>query len=193
MSPFTQSCFLLLLLLPRSEVSDARPRPLLRRASVLHPAENAAGCHGSSAGNGEGGARLQLRLPPDQHQHPGGELRPDRSHLHHHLCGPVLPRGNRAAATRSDFLRLLRRAFTLSPPPVCGSRCWRQDPVYMDYDDRPEQTVCNGEWTYKVKHIEGCPVGVSYPVATSCRCDRCNSRDTYCGRFHGDIPGCMPF
>lgn len=118
MSLFTRSCFLLLLL-PQSEVSDVRPCPLLRRASVLHPAENAAGCHGSSAGNGEGGARLQLRLPPDQHQHPGGELRPHRARLHHHLCGPVLPRGNRAAATRSDFLRLLRCAFTLlSPPPT---------------------------------------------------------------------------
>lgn len=117
MSPFTQSCFLLL---PRSEVSDVRPRPLLRRAPVLHPAENAAGCHGSSAGNGEGGARLQLRLPPDRHQHPGEELQPHRARLGHHLCGPVLPRGNRAAATCSDVLPLLRRAFTLFffPPSV---------------------------------------------------------------------------
>lgn len=63
----------------------------------------------------------------------------------------------------------------------------------MGYDDWAEQTVCNGDWTYEVKHIEGCPVGVSYPVATSCQCAPCNSWNTYCGRFHGDVPGCALF
>lgn len=106
---FTPSC----LRLPRSEVSDVRPRPLLRQASVLHAAENAAGCHGSSAGNGEGGARLQLRLPPDEHQHPGGELRPHRARLHHHVCRTVLPCGNGPSALSSHVLQTGRRPFTL--------------------------------------------------------------------------------
>lgn len=112
MPPFNQ----IWLLFTWSEVSE--PHPLLWWASVLHPAENAAGCHGSSAGTGEGGARLQLRLPPDEHQHPGRELWPHRAHLHHHLCRTVLPRGNRPSppwrsTANSDVLPMVHQAFTL--------------------------------------------------------------------------------
>lgn len=59
--------------------------PLLWQASALHPAEDAASCHGSSAGTDGGGAGLQLRLSSNQHQHPCGELWPHRVGLHHHM------------------------------------------------------------------------------------------------------------
>lgn len=55
----TSACWILRL---DSEKSDARPDPLLWRASALHPAEDAAGCHGSSAGSRGGGAAMQLQL-----------------------------------------------------------------------------------------------------------------------------------
>lgn len=190
MPPFNQSW----LLFTQSEVSE--PHPLLWWASVLHPAENAAGCHGSSAGTGEGGARLQLRLPPDEHQHPGGELWPHGAHLHHHLCRTVLPRGNRPSPSPDvPQLTMMSCKWSImrSPFSICVSWCGWQDPVYIDYHDWAEQTVCNGDWTYEVKHIEGCPVGVSYPVATNCKCAACNSGNTYCSRFNGDVPGCLPF
>nr|BBK03973.1 follicle stimulating hormone beta subunit [Takifugu rubripes] len=76
---------------------------------------------------------------------------------------------------------------------ICAGQCYHVDPVYINYHDWAEQTVCNGDWTYEVKHIEGCPVGVSYPVATNCKCAACNSGNTYCSRFNGDVPGCLPF
>ncbi|KAG7483030.1 hypothetical protein JOB18_037151 [Solea senegalensis] len=63
------------------------------KASVLQPAEDAAGCHGSSAGNSGGGAELQLQMSSSQRQHPRAELWQHRVYLHHYVCRTVLPRG----------------------------------------------------------------------------------------------------
>uniref|UniRef100_A0A3Q3VPS6 Glycoprotein hormone subunit beta domain-containing protein n=1 Tax=Mola mola TaxID=94237 RepID=A0A3Q3VPS6_MOLML len=71
---------------------------------------------------------------------------------------------------------------------VCAGQCYHEDPVYMGSDDWAEQKVCNGDWTYEVKHIKGCPEAVSYPMARNCQCTACNSGSTYCGRFPGDVP-----
>ncbi|XP_059210377.1 gonadotropin subunit beta-1-like [Centropristis striata] len=74
---------------------------------------------------------------------------------------------------------------------ICVGQCYNEDPVYIGNDDWPEQRTCNGDWTYEVKHIKGCPVGVTYPVARSCECTACDTGNTYCGRFHGDISSCL--
>uniref|UniRef100_A0A4W6ES21 Glycoprotein hormone subunit beta domain-containing protein n=1 Tax=Lates calcarifer TaxID=8187 RepID=A0A4W6ES21_LATCA len=66
-----------------------------------------------------------------------------------------------------------------------------RDPVYIGHDDWAEQRVCNGDWSYEVTHIKGCPVGVTYPVARNCECTVCNAGNTYCGRFPGDISTCL--
>lgn len=70
------------------------PGPLSRQAAEVHPAEDAAGCHGSSAGTRGCGAGLHLRMSPGECQHPRGELRPRRVGLHHHMWRTLLPRGN---------------------------------------------------------------------------------------------------
>ncbi|XP_075874832.1 gonadotropin subunit beta-1-like [Nelusetta ayraudi] len=75
---------------------------------------------------------------------------------------------------------------------ICEGQCYQKDPVYRGYGDLPEQRVCNGDWTIEVTHIKGCPVAVSYPVAKSCTCTTCNSQNSYCGRFHGEVPSCLP-
>uniref|UniRef100_UPI0037E7D0E4 gonadotropin subunit beta-1-like n=1 Tax=Semicossyphus pulcher TaxID=241346 RepID=UPI0037E7D0E4 len=75
---------------------------------------------------------------------------------------------------------------------VCAGQCYNKDPVFIGDDDRPEQKVCSGNWTYEVKQIPGCPVSITYPVATHCECTACNAGNTHCGRFTGDAPSCLP-
>ncbi|KAM4602531.1 gonadotropin subunit beta-1-like [Polymixia lowei] len=76
---------------------------------------------------------------------------------------------------------------------ICAGQCYQQDPVYLGQDDWPKQETCNGEWSYEVKHIEGCPVGITYPVAKDCMCTTCETGNTYCGRFPGDMPNCLSY
>ncbi|XP_022054005.2 follitropin subunit beta [Acanthochromis polyacanthus] len=76
---------------------------------------------------------------------------------------------------------------------VCSGQCYHEDPIYIGDDDWPEQQVCGGDWSYEVKHFSGCPVPVSYPVAKSCRCSMCDSGNTDCGRFDGDVPSCSSY
>ncbi|XP_074522166.1 gonadotropin subunit beta-1-like [Halichoeres trimaculatus] len=76
---------------------------------------------------------------------------------------------------------------------VCAGQCFTTDQNYIGHDDMTAQVVCNGNWTYEVKEIPGCPVSITYPVATNCRCTACNSGDTHCGRYIGDSPSCLPF
>ncbi|XP_034536763.1 gonadotropin subunit beta-1-like [Notolabrus celidotus] len=76
---------------------------------------------------------------------------------------------------------------------LCVGQCYNRDPVYVGDDDWPEQKVCNGNWTYEVKQIPGCPVSITYPVATHCECTSCNERDTHCGSWFGDTPSCLSF
>lgn len=66
----------------------------LRQASELHPPEDAAGCRGSAAGVGGGGAGLQIHLSSEKRQHPRGELQRSQVHPHHDMWRPVLPRGD---------------------------------------------------------------------------------------------------
>uniref|UniRef100_A0A3B3UQ06 Gonadotropin subunit beta-1-like n=2 Tax=Poecilia latipinna TaxID=48699 RepID=A0A3B3UQ06_9TELE len=73
---------------------------------------------------------------------------------------------------------------------ICEGLCCSQDPVYRSHLQAPVQKTCNGDWSYKVKHIKGCPGSITYPVATNCYCTTCNTEDTYCGRFPGHIPSC---
>ncbi|XP_051234912.1 gonadotropin subunit beta-1 isoform X2 [Dicentrarchus labrax] len=76
---------------------------------------------------------------------------------------------------------------------ICEGQCYHEDLVYLSHYERPEQRICNGDWSYEVKHIKGCPVGVTYPVARNCECTTCNTENTDCGRFPGDIPSCLSF
>ncbi|KAM9861246.1 follitropin subunit beta [Aulostomus maculatus] len=76
---------------------------------------------------------------------------------------------------------------------ICAGQCYHEDPVYISHDDWAKQETCNGDWTYEVKHIQGCPEGVTYPVARSCKCAACNTGNTYCGRFPGYTPSCLTF
>lgn len=69
----------------------------------------------------------------------------------------------------------------------------RQDPSYMGYDVWAEQKICNGDWSYEIKHFQGCPVAVTYPVARNCKCAACNVGNTHCGRFFGDVSSCRQF
>ncbi|XP_054907527.1 gonadotropin subunit beta-1-like [Poeciliopsis prolifica] len=75
---------------------------------------------------------------------------------------------------------------------ICEGLCYFQDPVFEDPEVAPVQTICKGDWSYEVQDIdiEGCPGSITYPVATNCDCSRCNTEDTDCGRFYGDIPNC---
>ncbi|KAM3625109.1 uncharacterized protein V6R79_006934 [Siganus canaliculatus] len=75
---------------------------------------------------------------------------------------------------------------------ICAGQCYHEDPVYIGNDDWAEQKVCSGEWSYETKHFEGCPVPVTYPVARNCKCAACNAGNTYCGRFTGRMPTCLP-
>ncbi|XP_034437100.1 follitropin subunit beta [Hippoglossus hippoglossus] len=74
---------------------------------------------------------------------------------------------------------------------VCAGQCYNKDPVYISKEGPDKQNSCNGDWSYEVKHINGCPVAVTYPVARHCHCSICNLDDTDCSPFPGDIPGCL--
>ncbi|XP_034039527.1 gonadotropin subunit beta-1-like [Thalassophryne amazonica] len=74
---------------------------------------------------------------------------------------------------------------------ICAGQCANEDPVYIGHDDWPRQTICNGDWSYEVTHIKGCLVAVSYPVARNCRCTGCDTGNTYCGHFYGDMHNCL--
>ncbi|XP_068598945.1 gonadotropin subunit beta-1-like [Brachionichthys hirsutus] len=76
---------------------------------------------------------------------------------------------------------------------ICVGQCYHKDPVYIAHDDWPEQKICNGDWSYEVKHIKGCPGGVTYPVARDCNCAPCNEGSTDCGHFLEYTPNCLPF
>uniref|UniRef100_A0A8C2WCD5 Glycoprotein hormone subunit beta domain-containing protein n=1 Tax=Cyclopterus lumpus TaxID=8103 RepID=A0A8C2WCD5_CYCLU len=48
-----------------------------------------------------------------------------------------------------------------------------------------EQETCLGVWVYEVKHIDGCPEGVTYPVAKNCTCGVCDpNKNTDCTRLN---------
>ena len=69
-----------------------------------------------------------------------------------------------------------------------------QDPVYISKEAPVKQSSCNGDWSYEVKHINGCPVAVTYPVARHCNCSKCNPDDTDCGPSSETCPAvCPPF
>ncbi|XP_073320838.1 gonadotropin subunit beta-1-like [Pagrus major] len=76
---------------------------------------------------------------------------------------------------------------------ICAGQCYNEDPVYISHHDWAEQRTCNGDWSYEVKHIDGCPVAITYPVARSCECTVCDTGNMDCGRFPGNIPKCPPF
>ncbi|KAM8763405.1 follitropin subunit beta [Acanthopagrus schlegelii] len=76
---------------------------------------------------------------------------------------------------------------------ICAGQCYHEDPVYLSHHDWAEQRTCNGDWSYEVKHIDGCPLAVTYPVARNCECTVCNTGNTDCGLFLGNIPKCLPF
>ncbi|XP_074478515.1 gonadotropin subunit beta-1-like [Sebastes fasciatus] len=73
---------------------------------------------------------------------------------------------------------------------ICEGQCHYEDPVYSRPHHLANQKICNGEWSYEVKRIEGCPV-FTYPVARTCDCVQCNADgNTNCERFPGDIATC---
>ncbi|AWP01222.1 Follicle-stimulating hormone beta subunit isoform 3 [Scophthalmus maximus] len=66
-----------------------------------------------------------------------------------------------------------------------------EDPNYIGNGDMDEQKICNGDWSYEAKHINGCPVAARYPVASNCRCTTCDEDSTYCGRTPRYMPSCF--
>ncbi|TNN44506.1 Gonadotropin subunit beta-1 [Liparis tanakae] len=67
-----------------------------------------------------------------------------------------------------------------------------QDLVYVSDTQTYEQETCMGVWAYEVKHIDGCPEGVTYPVAKNCNCDVCDpNKNTDCNRFTGKASSCL--
>ncbi|AWP01221.1 Follicle-stimulating hormone beta subunit isoform 2 [Scophthalmus maximus] len=73
----------------------------------------------------------------------------------------------------------------------CSGLCHNQDPNYIGNGDMDEQKICNGDWSYEAKHINGCPVAARYPVASNCRCTTCDEDSTYCGRTPRYMPSCF--
>ncbi|XP_068428981.1 gonadotropin subunit beta-1-like [Clinocottus analis] len=77
---------------------------------------------------------------------------------------------------------------------ICAGQCENQDSVFISKINSPEQNMCIGDWDYEVKHINGCPEGVTYPVATKCDCKSCDpDENTDCARFNGDASSCLSF
>ncbi|KAM4592377.1 gonadotropin subunit beta-1-like [Odontesthes bonariensis] len=70
---------------------------------------------------------------------------------------------------------------------ICEGLCFNKDSVFISPAGHPEQKICIGDWYYEVKYTEGCPVGVTYPVARNCKCGLCNTVYTDCGRLQSDI------
>ncbi|KAF7662023.1 hypothetical protein LDENG_00249080 [Lucifuga dentata] len=76
---------------------------------------------------------------------------------------------------------------------ICAGNCYHEDWDYISDDVVNKQKICNGDWSYEVKYIKGCPVGVTYPVARNCMCTMCDPTSTHCGRFPVNIPSCLSF
>ncbi|XP_049574457.1 follitropin subunit beta [Syngnathus scovelli] len=74
---------------------------------------------------------------------------------------------------------------------ICEGQCYNEDPVYLSPVKETKQKVCDGNWSYEVKYIRGCSVGVTYPVAKSCQCTSCNEDYTDCGRVPWVMPSCF--
>ncbi|XP_061617618.1 gonadotropin subunit beta-1-like isoform X1 [Phyllopteryx taeniolatus] len=77
------------------------------------------------------------------------------------------------------------RRYDTDDSPARLRRMHAKDPVYLSATAVTEHYICNGVWIYEDKRIEGCSVGVTYPVAESCMCTSCNEDNTYCGRLPG--------
>uniref|UniRef100_A0A672JHU6 Glycoprotein hormone subunit beta domain-containing protein n=1 Tax=Salarias fasciatus TaxID=181472 RepID=A0A672JHU6_SALFA len=73
---------------------------------------------------------------------------------------------------------------------ICEGQCYQKDLNYIRPILRVQQEICNGDWSDEVTYIEGCPVGVTYPVARNCRCTLCNPVNTECERFRGAALSC---
>lgn len=73
-----------------------------------------------------------------------------------------------------------------------NARCPRQAPVYSSHQPPPDQNTCNGDWSYEVTHIDGCPEAVTYPVARDCKCQVCNPEEPsmHCGYHPVYNPSC---
>ncbi|XP_068580405.1 gonadotropin subunit beta-1-like [Cebidichthys violaceus] len=77
---------------------------------------------------------------------------------------------------------------------TCEGQCPQKDSTYISLVHPTEQKTCNGDWSYEVMHIDGCPEGVTYPVARNCKCIACKTdENTYCGSFPGDVSSCPSF
>uniref|UniRef100_A0A3Q2DCV9 Glycoprotein hormone subunit beta domain-containing protein n=1 Tax=Cyprinodon variegatus TaxID=28743 RepID=A0A3Q2DCV9_CYPVA len=72
---------------------------------------------------------------------------------------------------------------------MCEGLCYNKDSAIEINHVAPEHEICNGEWTYAEKHVDGCPESIVYPVATKCNCTTCNIEDTECSR--SDCPGAL--
>ncbi|XP_061565299.1 gonadotropin subunit beta-1-like [Cololabis saira] len=73
---------------------------------------------------------------------------------------------------------------------ICEGWCYQEDSIFMNHGNQPQQNICNGDWTYEEKFIEGCPESFIYPVATNCGCTTCNTGNTFCGRPPTILPSC---
>jgi len=82
---------------------------------------------------------------------------------------------------------LIQRPCVRTPPLPS-----RQDLVYISDTQTYEQEMCIGVWANEVKHIDGCPEGVTYPVAKNCNCEVCDpNKNTDCTRFTGKASSCL--
>ncbi|XP_056268874.1 gonadotropin subunit beta-1-like [Pseudoliparis swirei] len=75
---------------------------------------------------------------------------------------------------------------------ICAGQCNNEDLVYISDTQTYEQEMCIGVWANEVKHIDGCPEGVTYPVAKNCNCEVCDpNKNTDCTRFTGKASSCL--
>ncbi|CAN9506636.1 unnamed protein product [Ophioblennius macclurei] len=74
---------------------------------------------------------------------------------------------------------------------ICEGQCFQQDQNFVSPRVRVPQKICNGDWSNELTFIEGCPLGVTYPVARNCRCTLCNPVNTECERFRGASLSCL--
>ncbi|NP_001254560.1 follicle stimulating hormone beta subunit precursor [Gasterosteus aculeatus] len=75
---------------------------------------------------------------------------------------------------------------------ICSGWCETKAPVYSSHQPPPDQNTCNGDWSYEVTHIDGCPEAVTYPVARDCKCQVCNPEEPsmHCGYHPVYNPSC---
>ncbi|KAL3065833.1 hypothetical protein OYC64_015884 [Pagothenia borchgrevinki] len=78
---------------------------------------------------------------------------------------------------------------------ICVGQCPYKDSFWPEerYGETVVQKTCNGDWSYKVTHIDGCAEPVSYPVASNCNCKMCDGENTSCKRYYGDLNSCLSF